>query len=85
MFLQQASYTPSFGGLGLRSILEVTGFDSDEAEDKVALAKEILAISKTLLILDNLETVSDTGLDNFLQDMPLPSKVLGDNADANRR
>ena len=69
---------PTFSDLSslIRSILEVTGFDSDEAEDKVALAKEILAISKTLLILDNLETVSDTGLDNFLQDIPLPSKVL---------
>ena len=70
---------PSFSDLStlIRTILEVTGFDShEEVEDKVTLAKEILAISKTLLILDNLETVSDPDLYNFLQDMPVPSKVL---------
>ena len=69
---------PTFSDLSslIRTILEVTGFDSEEAEDRVALAKDVLAISKTLLILDNLETVFDRGLYNFLQDMPVPSKVL---------
>ena len=49
---------PTFSDLSslIRTILEVTGFDSEEAEDRVALAKDVLAISKTLLILDNLET-----------------------------
>ena len=69
---------PSFSDLStlIRTILEVTGFDQHEEEDKHTLAKEILAISKTLLILDNLETVADPALYNFLQEMPVPSKVL---------
>ena len=68
---------PTFSDLSslIETILEVTSF-SETAEDKLTLAKEILAISKTLLILDNLETVSDPDLYSFLQDMPVPSKVL---------
>lgn len=58
------------------TILEVAGFQGFEAEDKVSLVKEILEISKTLLVLDNLETVSDPELDGFLRDVPSPSKVL---------
>lgn len=59
-----------------RTILEVTGFSDYEHEDEVSLVKQILAISKTLLVLDNLETVSDPAIYEFLQDIPEPSKVL---------
>ena len=58
------------------TILEVTGFGDYESENALALVKEILAISKTLLVLDNLETVSDPDVYEFLQDVPPPSKVL---------
>ena len=69
---------PNFTDLGslTRTILEVMGFGDSEAENPVDLVKEILAISKTLLVLDNLETVSDPELYEFLQDVPLPSQVL---------
>lgn len=59
-----------------RAILDITGFGDSEPEDSVALAKEILGISKTLLVLDNLETVTDPDLYDFLQEIPSPSKVL---------
>ena len=59
-----------------RTILEVTGFGDSEPKDSVALVKDILEISKTLLVLDNLETVTDPDLYEFLQEVPSPSKVL---------
>ena len=69
---------PNFTDLSslTRTILEVTGFGDSDPEEPIALIKEILAISKTLLVLDNLETVSDPDLYEFLQDVPPPSKVL---------
>ena len=69
---------PTFTDLAslARTILDVTGFGEYELEDALPLVKEILAISKTLLVLDNLETVSDPDLYEFLQDVPPPSKVL---------
>ena len=69
---------PTFGDLSslIKTILDVTEFNDYATENEVPLAKEILAISKTLLVLDNLETVSDPYLYEFLQDIPNPSKVL---------
>ena len=69
---------PTFTGLPslLATIMAVTGFHDEEPEDEIELVKEILSITKTLLVLDNLETVSDPKLLNFLQDIPPPSKVL---------
>ena len=69
---------PTFADLSslIKTIFDVTGFNDYESENEVALANEILAISKTLLVLDNLETVSDPDLYDFLQDIPRPSKVL---------
>ena len=69
---------PSFTDLRslIKTIFDVAGFRDYETNDDVALAKEILAISKTLLVLDNLETVSDPEVYAFLQDIPTPSKVL---------
>ena len=59
-----------------RTVLEVTGFGDYQSQDPVALVKEILEISKTLLVLDNLEIVSDPDFYEFLQEVPSPSKVL---------
>ena len=69
---------PTFSDLNslIKTILDVTGFQGYETNDPVALAKEVLTISKSLLVLDNLETVSDPDLYNFLQDVPDPSRVL---------
>ena len=69
---------PTFSDLPslIETLFDVTGFGGSESQDDLVLAKEILAISKTLLILDNLETVSDPALYAFLQEIPVPSKVL---------
>ena len=69
---------PTFSDLHslIRTIINVAGFRDYETEDEITLVKEILAISKTLLVLDNLETVTDPDLYNFLQEVPAPSKVL---------
>ena len=69
---------PTFTDLSslVKNILEVTGFSDYEHEDEVTLVKQILEVSKTLLVLDNLETVSDPALYAFLEDVPTPSKVL---------
>ena len=73
-----AELKPEFTDLQslMHTILEVTGFGDYQSQDPVALVKEILEISKTLLILDNLETVSDPDFYDFLQEVPSPSKVL---------
>ena len=69
---------PTFSDLSslIETILGVTGFIDEESDDRVALSRQILGISKTLLVLDNLETVSDPRLYAFLEDIPVPSKVL---------
>ena len=69
---------PTFTDLSslLQLVLNVLGFRDDETEHPVSLTKELLAISKTLLVLDNLETVFDPSFYEFLQDIPAPSKVL---------
>ena len=73
-----AQLQPNFTDLRslTRTVLEITGFGDTDPDDPAALAKEILAISKTLLVLDNLETVTDPDLYDFLQEIPSPSKVL---------
>ena len=73
-----AQLQPNFTDLYslLNTIIEVTGFEDCETQNQLSLVKEILAIGKTLLVLDNLETVSDPDLYAFLQDIPTPSRVL---------
>ena len=60
----------------LQLVLDALGFSDHTPEDAVTLTRELLAISKTLLVLDNLETVFDPTFYDFLQDVPAPSKVL---------
>lgn len=48
----------------------------DSYEKKIELVKWILSNSKTLLIVDNLETITDPGVFTFLRDLPEPSKAL---------
>lgn len=45
-------------------------------EDPVAELLEYLSSFKILLVLDNMETVTDQGLRDFLLDLPIGSKVL---------
>ena len=73
-----AQVLPTFTDLPslLLTILEVVGFADVESTDPLALVNEILEIGKTLLVLDNLETVHDQRLFKFLEELPAPSKVL---------
>ena len=59
-----------------RTILETTGFGDYEPDNPDELVKEILSISRTLLVLDNLETVTEPDVFEFLLEIPAPSKVL---------
>ncbi len=69
---------PNFTDLSslFRTILDVTGFPDHPADGELELVNEILQISPTLLVLDNLETVSDPDVYDFLQNVPQPTKVL---------
>lgn len=63
----------------LDTILEVYGFEDAKEyilEKKEKKVIDFLKNAKTLLIIDNLETVEDPEIINFLMDIPVPSKVL---------
>lgn len=45
-------------------------------DDQEQLARRALASQRTLLIIDNLETIDDEGLMAFLREPPAPTKVL---------
>ena len=63
----------------LDTILEIYGFEDAKKykiDNKKARVLEILRSVKTLLIIDNLETVDDPDIFNFLVDIPEPSKIL---------
>jgi AAA+ ATPase superfamily predicted ATPase len=47
-----------------------------DSENKIALTSRLLSGSACLLIVDNLESVTDEPLHRFLRDLPSPSKVL---------
>lgn len=49
---------------------------SAKKDEKLKEVKWILQNAKTLLIVDNLETVSDQTVFDFLRDLPTPSKAL---------
>ena len=74
-----SSLQPGFTDLNslCQTILEVTRFGDYEPDDPPEFVKEILAISKTLLVLDNLETVPDPDLYEFLQEVPSPKQGFG--------
>ena len=45
-------------------------------EDSVELIRRLLTQQRTLLILDNLETVDDEAVMEFLQELPVPTKAV---------
>jgi Schlafen, AlbA_2 len=65
----------------LREICETTGFgefaeiDSEE-EQLTKVRDDILSQFRGLLFVDNLETVDDPRIVAFLEDLPIPTKVL---------
>jgi hypothetical protein len=46
------------------------------AEKQAALINQALSVQRTLLIIDNLETVRDTHVQAFLQHLPVPTKAV---------
>lgn len=60
----------------LATTLEQPALLQAPADDRRAIAERALANQRTLLILDNLETVDDEELLTFLRELPDPTKAL---------
>lgn len=77
-----AAVTPTLSSLEdlLDQICEVTGFTEHKtlpADDRIAkVQNEILSQFKGLLLVDNLETVDDPKLIEFLEELPIPSRAI---------
>ena len=56
--------------------LEYPGIAQQPIEDKRAAVRRLLQEKPYLLIVDNLETITDEGVRDFLLDLPEPSKAL---------
>lgn len=72
---------PGFRNLDqlIEVVLQVTGFLDEESstEERLEEAKEVLKTFPSLLVVDNLETVSDKGIEEFVVDhLPAPSKAI---------
>lgn len=74
---------PTFSSLRdlLREICEVTGFgeynDIESEDEQLKVVREhILSQFPGLLFVDNLETVDDPKIVQFLEDLPLPTKAI---------
>jgi hypothetical protein len=65
----------------LAEICEVTGFSEllaieDTREQLACVKKQILSQFRGLLLVDNLETVDDPRIIDFLEDLPVPTKAI---------
>ena len=75
-------FTPTLSSLSdlLREICDVTGFgellEGDPKTQAAAVQKTILAQFRGLLLVDNLETVDDPRIIDFLEALPLPTKAI---------
>lgn len=59
--------------LGYPSLMKLS---VEQIEQKKAEANQLLHAYRTLLIIDNFETIDDCALESWIQDIPDPSKVL---------
>ncbi|MEO1257924.1 MAG: tetratricopeptide repeat protein [Bacteroidota bacterium] len=61
-------------------IVHVAGQEEEYVKDgfhtEAMFIKNILSNNRTLLIIDNLETIDDSNLINFLREVPAPTKVI---------
>jgi tetratricopeptide (TPR) repeat protein len=57
-------------------VLDYPAITSEDLEDQRTLVDQALREQRTLLILDNLETVDDDDLMDFLHELPEPTKAL---------
>jgi LuxR family glucitol operon transcriptional activator len=60
----------------IATVLEQPGILQADAEQRRALVERALAAQRTLLIVDNLETVDDEELLTFLRELPDPTKAI---------
>jgi tetratricopeptide (TPR) repeat protein len=63
----------------VNTILEVLGFGTSivqKLNEKIKMVNGLLSTAKCLIIVDNLETVEDERIFDFLKDLPEPSKAL---------
>lgn len=61
----------------LRAIMDVLGFDTgDDLQELHRMAVELLQGFRILLVVDNLETVSDERVFDFIKECPTTSRVL---------
>ncbi len=56
--------------------LEYVGIAQQPLEEKLGAVQKLLRAKRCLLIMDNYETVTDTGVHQFLRELPEPSKAL---------
>src|SRR5207248_6367820 len=73
-------------GLSLRSLLRLVGPDGQAlepegflrplSEERVHLVQKSLSAQRTLLIVDNLESVTDERVRTFLYNLPVPTKCI---------
>lgn len=57
-------------------VLDYPAITRARAEEQRAIVEQALRVQRTLLILDNLETVDDDDLLDFLNELPEPTKAL---------
>lgn len=60
----------------IAQVLDYPAITRAKAEDQHAVVEEVLGEHRTLLILDNLETVDDEELLSFLHELPDPTKAI---------
>lgn len=60
----------------IAQVLDYPAITRAKAEDQRAIVEEVLRNQRTLLILDNLETVDDEDLLIFLRELPDPTKAI---------
>jgi LuxR family glucitol operon transcriptional activator len=76
------SRLPTFNNLSdiyreIANVLELPSILQAEPEQRRGLVERALARQRTLLIVDNLETIDDEDFFSFLLEVPEPTKVLG--------
>jgi LuxR family glucitol operon transcriptional activator len=62
-------------------ILDYPPSTNTRADEQRAIVEDALREQRTLLIIDNLETVDDEHLQGFLRELPVPTKAIVTTAD----
>jgi LuxR family glucitol operon transcriptional activator len=60
----------------IAEVLDFPAITRARAEEQLGIVEQVLAEQRTLLLIDNLETVDDEGLLHFLRELPAPTKAI---------